>query len=173
MEKIEIPTTKRPGKALFNIIMVAGLLAIASFFAKAIIQEFSWLMLGGLIVFGGVGVFMLFELSNLFHNNVKVVAEVTKPGRVKIYCQSGSGKIFNEMEELNTKIIAKMYILKKKNTKGLNTDLSIEYVIKKSTKEETEELDIFPGDVFSSTEEDLTKLFVFIQQQNPSMVIGY
>jgi hypothetical protein len=171
--KLIIPLEKRMGKAAFNIFMALGVAAICYTFISMQItsKAFSWWMSGLSLIFGAVALWMFYELSHLFKKSVRLVIEVSKPGFIKVYCEDAAGKAFHEQEEINVKSLKQIYVLKEKNTKGLNTDCSIEYILKKNSEKVT--LSIFPGDLFSTSEQEMNKILHFFNQQNPEISLGY
>ena len=172
--RIIIPVKKRMSKALFNAVMTAGIGALCYTFISFQIPpkgEFSWLFSGIAFICGIVFLWMLYELSFLLKKDVKVIIEVRKTGFIQVYCEDVNGKKFFEQEEINTRSVKQIYVLKERNTKRLNTDSFIEYVLKKDN--EKVKLNILPGDLYSMTDAELNKILFFISQQNPEIIVGY
>lgn len=174
MTKIEIPSKKRPFKAIVAILTIIVLSSGMSYFnlAGEIINKFTWWKLLILIVIIIALIMFTRELLQfILLNNLKAVVEKTDDDTITFYCINSNGKVFNKSEH-KLSSIKRIYLKKSKRMKGMITDKCIQYKLVKPNPFTTEDIKILP-DLFEASDQDIEQMIHFVHSCRPEIEVGY
>lgn len=174
MTKIEIPSTKRPFKAVISVLTIILLVSATMYFnlINSVIFHFVWwkAIILAIVVIAFI-IFLKGLLEFIFTGSVKSVAEMIGEDTIQFYSITPKGKKMNKSEH-KLSDIKRIYILKSKSLKGLIQDRSIQYKLVKPNPFLTEDIKILP-DLFEATESDMNKIILFVHSQRPEIEMGY